>query len=373
MDIFQLITDITTDNNISYDNLEKYNGGFMKLNIYNPTIPIPMHKFWFFIENVKIIKITNNIIEIALSDIYNKTLIDYINKIESKIQQYINDNIVKKNILKNTIEKVNVSFPIMKIKINENSILYNENDELIEQHSLQQNNIVNIFIELNNIIINKNIYQSWLSFDIIQIKQNKLYDIKKSFFIKKNIPPPPPPHHTLPKLEMSNNTKNKITEKPQITRLNISTNDIVSQLGKLKKTNYNTNNNTNDITNDIVVEIESIAKPLNEPSTKLIINEPPNETLNNELNNEPIIESLNNEPIIESFNNKSIIESLNIEPISDSSNNESNNDIKKKKKKKIHLICDNEMKEKHEKISNVMDEMINKIKKNKKIKINKDM
>jgi hypothetical protein len=334
MDILELITDITTENNINYGNLEKYNGGFIILNIYNPNISIPLHKFWFYIENVKIIKIKNNIIDIALSEIHNKILINYINNLELNIQHYINNNINKKPILKKTIQISNTFFPIMKLKLDENSILYNDNDELIEKKLLQENNFISLFIELNNVIINNNIAQWWLSFSIIQIKQNKLFDRKKSLFLQKNInlshQQPLPPPLPLPLIFPSQNINklNKIIDKPHnITRLNISTTDIVSQLGKLKKiNNYQNNlistnnsltinpkikindssnesfiNKNNDLLNDSISTNNSITI-----NPKIKINDSSNESFinkNNDLLNDSIINK-NDELLNESFIDK---------------------------------------------------------------------
>jgi len=431
MDIFQLITNTSTENNIKYDNLEKYNGGFMKLNIYNPDICIPMHKFWFFIENVKIIKISNNTLDIALSTTHNN-IIYYIDKMEINIENYIKTNISKKNTLKKIIEQHNSFFPIMKIKLTESSIIYDENDEIVDKNIIQQNNIVSLCIELNNIIINKTNHSSWLSFDVVQIKQHKLFDMKKSLFVKKqvtNIPPPPPPlpsHLQIPgniqlpsHMQLSNNLsdqlpnysylpqksetgihtiKNKPIEKPLLNRLSISTNDIVSQLSKLKKINnpiikspfvtINSNSNLNSNLNS------NNDTTLNKQNIELINNNDLLIQSNDDLKNESMTD-LKNESMTDlksesmtdlksesgydlksesnhDLKSESVTEmicDINSASLDDSN---SENNLKNKKSKPIKIIYDNETKEKHENFLNVMDEMINKIKKKNK-KVNKQI
>ena len=360
MDIHKLITNIDKEHNISYDDINKIGSGFLKLNIYNPDIFIPMHKFWFYIDNVKIINNKDNNIEIALSEKNNGSFINYINKMENDIQVYINNYISRKSKLRKSVELSIKFFPIIKCKIIESSILYDENDNII--NDVKSNDIINLFFELDDVTINKNNFTCWITFNALQIKKNKLFDIRKSLFCKSHSVPiiPPPP---LPLLNQSNNESNNQNNpiKPVIqhkmnskfdppkrpmSRIDISASDIMSQLGKLKKTNYQNekpvlhylmkNNDEQSVDEQVFDE-----KPVDEPINDQIndpINDPVDEQPNDEPNDEHPTEELIDEPIDE-------------KPIDDENRDDE---------------------EKHNNYMSVMEEMIYKIKKRNK-KVNKQI
>ena len=173
MDINQIITDVTSDIKIHFDKLENVKNEFNKFNIYNPNIFIPMQKFWFYIENVRIVDNINTkkYVEIALSENIHKSIINYIDNLEIEIEKYIKLINPKYTFIK-SVQKTTSFYPLIKIKIPLSTIIYDSNDEII--NNLHKNDSINLYMELSNIWINKFTHNSWSSFESIQIKKNKI-------------------------------------------------------------------------------------------------------------------------------------------------------------------------------------------------------
>lgn len=274
----QLVVDISSEIKIHYDTLESAGSAFSKINIYNPQIEIPLHKFWFYIENARVLDISDTKvnIKIALSEISHGKLIKYINQLEDLVSQHLKG-------LTNTKHNKNIDFnksiiyapnfyPALKFKCTLSTNIYNDEDIIIK--SLNKNDTVSLYIELANLWINNETQTSWACYQALQIKKNNIYDPKKSMFINRpiynknnnndnnnnnnkqqlytetdvmpsyrsstNIPPPPP---------MKTKTPNKLTT----YRLAISSGELLNQLGKLKKINVNKNENPdeNSTTNNV--------------------------------------------------------------------------------------------------------------------------
>ncbi len=250
-----LITDISTSKyNIYYDKPKNFAYSYYTITAYNADIDEPLHKFWFHIPKAKVIEKSNSHVILALSNNdVNTKLVKYIAELENILLQHT------KNILSNDIQKIKNSFvlsdnfpPIIKLDNQNNFIAFDCNDNEIDNKKIKNGSLVSVIIELNNIMASTD--EAWLTWNILQIKEMDNIDIKKSLFKgdiltprqtvtnSGTIPPPPPismPVNIPPKITpLKINKIDPInTPRPPITtsRFSISSDDILSQLTKLKK------------------------------------------------------------------------------------------------------------------------------------------
>jgi len=230
--------------------LEIINDFTKKLKFYNPEIEIePLQKFWYNINNSKIIKKNANNIEIVLSQ-NNEKIIKSINTLD----KLVNDIVKEKNIScinnKSIIDKKN--YPsIMLLYFDEFTKFYNNDNNEINYHELKIDTKINIFIEFDCVTINNNkCNKKWR---ILQLKENKTFNNNFNFFnsnsitmsIISNIPPAPilpvynqnqaqiyPQEIIKPKIDIPV-IKQEYSRSMSMSMINV--NDIQNVLGKLKK------------------------------------------------------------------------------------------------------------------------------------------
>ena len=233
MNIFDLVTNTSSDVNITFDSIESTGVTFNKINIYNPDKILPLQKFWFFLENIRVIDINNNYIDFALSpvNINNNNFITFVNKLEDKINSWMLDIFDKHSFTKSIINSTNF-FPKLKIKLTPSCSIYDNDNNHI--NSVNKNDIVNIYIELSNIWINNETNKIWCSYQILEMQKNNISFKIESFFKKdikqpSIIPSPPPILPNLPNLPILPTHANKSI------RMEISKDDLINQINKLKK------------------------------------------------------------------------------------------------------------------------------------------
>jgi hypothetical protein len=255
------ITDINNELDIDYDHIQEdpYDFNGYVLSIYNKKIDHPDAKFIFYIEKAKVISYERGktIFSISYSD-KNKKMIEYIERLENEVCDYVSEELGKKKFNKRTFSKNKFVCTINKVPI------FNFNDELLADIELKKSDIVSIYLEQEKFLISKKYI--WIEWKILQIKLFEDIDYSKSLFVNVikqdyatsqpsiNIPPPPPPiiNNSLARNSSSMEIKkfdSKIEAvKPQTQtqtqpkRLEISADQLINQLKKLKKVNSEKSN-----------------------------------------------------------------------------------------------------------------------------------
>jgi len=232
--------------NLYHSNIEQINSFFKKIKFYNPKINEPLHKFWYNINNAKIIKKNANNLEIALPQ-NDANLINSINNLDdlinNKLKDFDNNYICNKTIITNKNYP-----PYIILNIDNTTKFYNNENIQINYIDLENENKVNLYIEFDCVIINslnnKVCSKKW---KILQLKKiNSLLDNNLNFFENKiiqNIPPPPqlpPPSNIIQPsliLQQPQLLKSVVNqEKPKdFSRNIINIHDIKNALGNLKK------------------------------------------------------------------------------------------------------------------------------------------
>lgn len=258
--IHDLIFDYSKNNigKITYEIIKSTCYFNKSINIYNSISSIPLQKYWIHIKKCKIIKISEFKITIALSN-QDTDLINFFNEIREKIVEQIqndkNDN-TSIMFVDNFHYKPNFA-PIVELSFNQNTMIYDQHDQILNSPIKISVNDYEILIELSNVQINgKQMIPQWT---IIQMKMLETYDLKKSIFSqlnKKNfesvapnitnipnipIPPPMPfiSKNVISKNETNENTNHKIRFVP-------SPNDLVNAMNRLKKIEQNKDNLESD-------------------------------------------------------------------------------------------------------------------------------
>jgi hypothetical protein len=172
---------------IQFDDPKPSGITYYKLSVYNPLIKHPLQKFWFHLPKVKIINIQNkNNISIALSN--NTTddkIINYITEIELLINKYLmlKLNKTKYNIQSSFIIKDDYATQ-MCISVNNNTTIFDENDNDSHVSYLKTNTYISCLIELSEILMDNT--QGWIIWSILQIKILPAINFKTSLFSKIN-------------------------------------------------------------------------------------------------------------------------------------------------------------------------------------------
>ena len=248
--IQSLIVDYNKSSNINkieYSRIEYVNTFIRKIKFYNPEVNEPLHNFWYFITNAKIIKNSANNISIVLSSNDNK-LIESINNLDEKINDIICKNTSVSNINSSIKKSINYP-PIIELIIDSDSKFFNDENKIINCLDIRNNSKVQLYIELDSVILGTTkCDKKWR---LIQLKQEKTLDIINMFDIPIPVPPILPPAPVYHKIIQSSHKQEELPvlvkkeekkEKVECVFLPPSKNDLLNMLGKLKKSN-----NTDDI------------------------------------------------------------------------------------------------------------------------------
>lgn len=181
--INDLLTNInSTKYNIIFDRPKTFAISYFKIAVYNGDINHPLQKYWFFIPKAKIIEKTKSNIIIALSKNEDDSkLVNYIEELENKLFQNTKENLSKSiRKIKNSFSINNNYPPVIKLDISDDIAIFNYNEEEINQDDLEVNNLISVYLELENIIASLD--ETWIVWRILQIKKLHSIDFKKSFF-----------------------------------------------------------------------------------------------------------------------------------------------------------------------------------------------
>ena len=236
-----------TITNIENSEIETINTFTSKINFYNPDINEPLHKFWFFIPNAKLIKKTDNTIKIVLSS-NEKKLINSICSLDILV-----DNIISSHT--NNIKNINSSLaqtahypPVLELSIDNKVNCYNSNNEKINYMSLYNGSKIQLYIEFESVIINSS--KCTKKWKVLQMKKEIKIDLSVNLFdmpipepiARPRFCPIPPPINIVPKQNISYTPIKKSSNHQNISPPNTGScylaptqNQLLHALNQLKK------------------------------------------------------------------------------------------------------------------------------------------
>ena len=133
---------------IVYSVPEKISVTYFKLNAYNQEINHPLHKFWFMLENVKIIKKSEHTFTIVFANDSNR-FIEYIKRMESDICLYLKEQYDVQTFITSTHTDSIYAPTTMEI-FYAGCTIYNHDKKLIKYNDLFVDASICIFFEMNN-------------------------------------------------------------------------------------------------------------------------------------------------------------------------------------------------------------------------------
>jgi hypothetical protein len=173
----------STVDKIYYDVSNTGNIFTVELNIYNPVADATLQKFWLKIDKAKLQKKTKSQIRLA---IFNKdiNLIRFMESLDAKINEVagtINTNIES---FSTSLELSDTYAPMINLDIDDETRVFNDNNELVNLYTIANGSHVSILIELESVkIYGTHEYKAWR---VKQMKENKLINLDVSLFNNKN-------------------------------------------------------------------------------------------------------------------------------------------------------------------------------------------
>jgi hypothetical protein len=256
--IESLLSNINRADNISihYDKPINVSDNFIKMNVYNPQVHIPLHNFWFYVDCATVVDVSKSkvYLKIALSENKNSDLIKYIDVLDNKLGEYAQQKFSNNYKFTQSIEKNDIFPPTIKIKIINESVLFNSNGDILKH--LSKSDQIMFYFKLDNLWINKKTNKTYLSWSMLQLKKIQTINLKQSFFNTNQNSNPI-------QRQLSNSTNNSIVNKshsiaqnkqslqsiPSMvaipTKFAPSMSDILGQLTRLKKPKPKDDENNN--------------------------------------------------------------------------------------------------------------------------------
>ena len=229
-----------------------------------------MHKFWLFIEKGKLVRESNNYVYITISNTDTK-LVHFFKSLDNAIDSIVKRLYPNTSSFKKSIQNKKNSPTIIKLNLDDSSVIFNDNNDKIDIKHVTNNNI-SVYIELQNVVIaNNTCYKKW---KILQMKQRKVIDLSKSLFgVINNTTsntdnyirePIINPHNNSQLVNNSNITTRKIETNNKNTqqsfRQSFSMNDLLKAKSKLRKTTINDNNKKEERTIKITNPMANLKK-----------------------------------------------------------------------------------------------------------------
>lgn len=249
--------------NLLFDDSYSCNDTYKKMNIYNNSISLPVHKIWLELPKLKMLgkinKINNNkdksILLLSLilydKDPNIKKLIKFIRTLEEQIVNHmstINNDIILKSCIKNSdkfFPTINFNLPLNKQDLLEFDI-YDINNKKINYEKIELSSFIKLFIEITDIWMNNK--EFGINWKFLQMKVYPEFNFNKCLFtdgpinnnndpdyhfvdVKNTSPPPPPP---LPVIKKNNDN---ITKNNSIGSFAPSVSELLNIKNKLKSVN----------------------------------------------------------------------------------------------------------------------------------------
>jgi hypothetical protein len=148
-----------------------------KINFYNPMIPEPLHKFWYYISTAKLLRKDKGMMIITLSST-DINLIESLKNLDAKT-----DEILKKIGGNNIIPTIKISDtfpPIIEIHVDSSSKCYNQENKLCTYMEIMNGAKIQLYIEFDCVMIEANkCERKWR---VMQMKEHKPIDLNTNMF-----------------------------------------------------------------------------------------------------------------------------------------------------------------------------------------------
>ena len=277
----------TKINNIDYSNVETINTFTQKMMFYNPCILEPLHKFWYFMPNAKLIKKTSNILTIALSHM-DIQLLESIKNLDAKTDEVINK--INKSISLSS-SSINISKnypPVIDVCVNLESKCYDQYNNPIMYINIKNNSNIQLYVEFDYIAFRINrCDRKWR---VVQLKVINSIDLCVNMFDKMPIgviPPPPLPMNIITSIAHNDSSgippllgisipqalKQK-NDKPNCSQILIfqppTQDQLLSTMNKLKKTSHCINIKKPEIPIQLLKIHDNIKKTINDVDTPIL-------------------------------------------------------------------------------------------------------
>ena len=162
------------------------NGVAQKINFYNPMIPEPLHKFWYYINTAKLLRKDKGMMIITLSST-DINLIESLKNLDAKtdeILKNISSNNISGNNIIPTIKLSDTFPPIIEIHVDSVSKCYNQENKICTYMEIMNGAKIQLYIEFDCVMIEANKCEK--KWRVIQMKEHKPIDLTTNMF--DNIP-----------------------------------------------------------------------------------------------------------------------------------------------------------------------------------------
>ena len=186
------LTQISDDlANLMTDDIQQYTGDYRKINIFNNNIKLPLQKIWLLTPKLKML---GNIyivgkqkpvgsISLILYEIDNeiKKFREFINKLELRMGEIIEETLGSGLILKSLIKTTDTFFPslTLQLPLNKKNI-FDVNNEIIKHDCVDSGSFVMAYIELSDVWLSNTVYG--INLTILQMKAYPEFDFTKCIF-----------------------------------------------------------------------------------------------------------------------------------------------------------------------------------------------
>lgn len=168
----------TKINNIEYSNTESVNTFTKKIKFFNPEISEPLHKFWYFVPNAKLIKKSSGILTLALSST-DTNLIESLKNLDDKTDVVLKK--IHQSIKSTPSIKLSQNFPpVIEACVDGESKCYDQDNKPIVFMNIKNNSKIQLYMEFDCITFGSNrCERKWR---VIQMKENKPIDLNANMF-----------------------------------------------------------------------------------------------------------------------------------------------------------------------------------------------
>lgn len=264
-DMDKYITDFNQDfdvSNIMYSKDHKIGYYFYYFHVYNKNIEIPLHKFWFLLNNTRITVLKDSFSIVFINNDTNKKFTSYVSNIESHTIQSLEQRFsIKMNLKKSSFDINSDGYLEMHISKTKNIKIFNNNGDKISK--LNKKNNCTVLIEISKFMYNDN--ELWIIWKILHIYVNAKIDLTQSIFKNSKqteiiIPPPPTISSYTSRIEPPSQKKVVQETKFQMKAFAVSTHELINTRNLLRKTTKN-----DLLSEDVISDVNMIVElPNNE-------------------------------------------------------------------------------------------------------------
>ncbi|VBB17874.1 hypothetical protein YASMINEVIRUS_337 [Yasminevirus sp. GU-2018] len=187
----------TTIDNIERSPLEQVNSFTRRIKFYNPAVNEPLHKFWYYINNAKLIKKTQGKISVVLSSTDTK-LVESVKSLDDKINNVIKMLNGKASPDPSIVE--NPGFPTtMELYIDNSTTCFDQDNNPINFMRIKNGSKILLYIELDSVTISMS--KALKLWRVLQMKEIQSIDMSVNLFSTPiNVPMGPPMPPAIPQM-----------------------------------------------------------------------------------------------------------------------------------------------------------------------------